>query len=185
MLHLRISDEPSGMDIDREFDRVRIEDRPVVRKILNKLEQGSYHSPYDFCDRFGDLLDISCLCTGTKAALLVLFRPDEEINLIGCGYNAIGNILNFVRDGHVVVHSDICLASVCYDDSDCACDVALDGYRFTDIARLNEYITEYYPAPFPYLYDNVEELEPHDLSVYEELFQGTRFPPPGTRVCGV
>ncbi len=119
MLHLRISDEPSGMDIDIEFDKLRIEDRPVVRKILNKLEQGSYHSPYDFCDRFGDLLDISCLCTGTKAALLVLFRPDEEINLIGCGYNAIGNILNFVRDGHVVVHSDICLASVCYDDSDC------------------------------------------------------------------
>ena len=185
MLHLRISDEQSNIDINKEFHKLIIDDRPVVHKILNKLEQGKYHSPYDFYDRFGCLLDISCLSSGAKAAFVTLFNPEMEINLAECGYNAIGMILNFLRDGHVVVHSDICLASVYYDESDRACDVALDGYRFTDIARLNEYIREYFPAPFPYLYDNVEELEPHDVSVYEKRFQGSGFAPFGTRISGV
>lgn len=63
--------------------------------------------------------------------------------------------------------------------------MSLNGYRFTTIPWLNEYITEYCPAPLPYLYDNVEELEPHDLSRYEKLIDLSAFPPLGTRVVGV
>lgn len=124
MLHLRISDSPPIMDINREFDNILIDDRPIVRLILNKLEHGRYESPYSLYDCFGTLLDISCLSAGAKAALLTAFRPDREISLLECGYNAIGYILNYVKDGSIVVHSDICLVSVYYDGKTPTCDVS-------------------------------------------------------------
>lgn len=182
MLHLRIANEACEIDVDEEFAKITLEDRPVVRKILEKLEGGTYCTPSYIQDRFGYRLSVSKLSTGCKAALLTVFRPDMEINLNECGHNAIGCILNFVTEGRVVVCTNICRASVYYDDDDLRCDVALNGYRFTDITRLNDYLTDYYPAPLPYLYDGIEELEPHDLSCFGNLFDRSDFPPLGTKI---
>ena len=110
------------------------------------------------------------------------FRPDTEINLSECGYNAIGYMLIYVTEESVVVRKNICFASMYYDDDDLQCDVALNGYHFTDISKLNDYITDYYPAPLPYLYDGIEELESHDLSCFGNLFDRPHFPPLGTKI---
>lgn len=182
MLHFRIADEVVKVDVDAEFEKITISDGPIVRKIFEKLECGTFLTPRYFCDRFGYRISISNLSTGCKAALLTVFRPDMEINLNECGYNAIGCILNYVTEGSIVVSKNICFASVYYDDDDLQCDVALNGYRFTDISKLNDYITDYYPAPLPYLYNGIEELEPHDLSCFKEVFCQPSFPPLGTRI---
>ena len=185
MLHLRIADEPCSIDIQEEFERLYVEDRPEVRKILERLEQGKYDSYHSFLNQFGDKVPISLLCSGTKAALVTAMRPDMEVNLIECGYNAIGCILSCVTEGQVVVHPEICYWSIYRFGEDTSCDVALEGYRFTDLSKLNEYITEYWPNPLPYLYDGIEELEPHDLSFYERFLNKPGFPPLGTRISGV
>ena len=184
MLNLRIANEACEIDVEAEFAKISMEDRPVVRTILEKLEGGTYCTPGYFQDRFGHKLSVSKLSTGCKAALLTVFRPDMEINLNEGGHNAIGCILNYVTEGRVVASTNICLASVYYDDDDLQCDVSLNGYRFTDITKLNDYLTDYYPAPLPYLYDGIEELEPHDLSCFGNLFDRPYFPSLGTKIAG-
>ena len=41
MLYLRIANEACEIDVAAEFERIALEDRPVVRKILEKLEGGT------------------------------------------------------------------------------------------------------------------------------------------------
>lgn len=173
------------MDVQEEFEKLYVEDTPAVCRILERLEQGKYCSHYCFLNRFGGKEYLSRLCSGTQAALLTAMRPDMEVNLIECGYNAIRCILSCVTEGRVVVHPEICHWSIYRFDDDTSCDVALDGYRFTDLSKLDEYLTEYWPNPLPYLYDGIEELEPHDLSVYEPFLNKPGFPPLGTRIEGV
>ncbi len=165
MLHLRIANEPCTMDIQEEFEKLYVEDTPAVRRILERLEQGKYCSNYCFLNRFGGKVPLSRLCSGTQAALLTALRSNMEVNLIECGYDAIGCILSCVTEGRVVVHPEICHCSIYRFGEDTSCDVALEGYRFTDLSKLDEYITEYWPNPLPYLCDGIEELELHDLSL--------------------
>ena len=79
-------------------------------------------------------------------------------------------MLIYVTEESVVVRKNICFASMYYDDDDLQCDVALNGYHFTDISKLNDYITDYYPVSLPFLYNGIEKLEPHDLSCFNEVF---------------
>ena len=185
MLHLRISSEPTDFDVEDEFDKILIDDRPIVRKIIKDIEQGEYLSPYYFCDKRRGNIEIWNLSTGSKAAILAALRPEMNINLIECGYNTIGFILKYMTEGHITVHPYICDWSIFRFGDYTNCDVELEGYRFTDISKLNEYLTEYWPNPLPYLYDGIEELEPHDLSFYEPFLNKPGFPPLGTRIEGV
>ena len=47
------------------------------------------------------------------------------------------------------------------------------------LSKLDEYITEYWPNPRPYLYDGIEEFESHDLSFYERFLTSPDFRPLG------
>ncbi len=78
MLHLRIADEVCRIDVEAKFEKVAIEDRPVVRKILEKLEGGTYCTLRYFCGIYEHKLDISHLSTGCKAALLTVFAPTQR-----------------------------------------------------------------------------------------------------------
>ncbi len=156
-----------------------------MRKIVKDIEQGEYLSPYYFRDKFGGDHEIWNLSTGSKAALLIALRPEMKISLIGCGYNVIGFILKYMKEGHITVHPYICDWAIYRLGDDTSCDVELEGYRFTDISKLNEYLTEYWPNPLPYRSDGIEELEPHDLSFYERFLNKPGFPPLGTRIEGV
>ena len=51
MLYLRIADELCTTDVFEEFEKLCLEDTPVVRKILERLEQGKYCNPYSFINR--------------------------------------------------------------------------------------------------------------------------------------
>ena len=176
MVILIISDQRERkplIDISREFAKIRIDDRPVVRKFLKILDKAEYHSPEDVLDRFGHLTDIHCLSSGCKAALLTVFRPYMITDLAECGENARDAILNF-SPGGIILTSPF-LTAVGYDDP--ACDVCCNGYRFRNLLELNEYLTRWYPFSMDRMGSNTSEVS----TVHGEA-EATCFPIAGSGV---
>lgn len=182
MIFLRIDDTRCSMDVYGEFEKLMIDGRDITRMLIEKIESGKYLSPYQFVDRFNHYVDVSDMSMGCKAALLVVYRPDMEINLSECGDNAIGTILSNITEGKVSVHPDVRLSGLYYEDPSMHCDVGCMGYRFTNMGALSAYLTDFYPYPLPYLSDGVEELEPHDLSGFASFLKPPWFSDPGTRI---
>lgn len=183
MVHLQIYTEDfvrPSIDIDMEFDKISIEKTPSVEKFLKILDNAIYKSPSQFIDCFNTTLDIDCLSTGCKTALLALFRPDLLIDLTECGDNARSAILNFITEGNII--SPPFLLPIIYPFSEPTCDVELNSYRFTKFKALSNYLYDEYPGLLPLLPEGVEELIPHDLSRFKDIWNNTWFPPLGSHV---
>lgn len=143
MLNIKIK-EPGfhlpTMDIDGEFYSYEIKDSPVNRILLQEIEQATYCDEMSFIDRFGYKLPKEFMSTGCKAALLVA-NTDIEVDLAECGPNAKGAIIQHVKSGKAIMPS--VTSYIPYDEDICKpIEVQLDGYRFTDMGRLNRYIVD-------------------------------------------
>jgi hypothetical protein len=128
-------------DIEAQFSEIQLVDTVLNRTILREIEQAEYCDEYSFIDRFGYKLRKDNLSTGCKAALIVANRPDIKIDTQECGYNAIGVIVTRCKKGNIILmDTGLTIPYDTDDESQRDIDVELDGYRFTDIDRLNEYL---------------------------------------------
>lgn len=136
-------DLPVEHDIEKLFAKTRIADTPINRKIIETIEQGEYNDEHSFIDRFKYKLYNSELSTGCKAALCVANNPDKIIDTIECGNNARDAIINFCTKGNIIYY-DNCI-TISHMKGQSTIDVKLDGYRFTTVSRLNDYIQDERP----------------------------------------
>ena len=150
---------PVEHDVEKLFSQTKLTDTPLNRKLIQVIEQGTYNDPYSFIDRFGFKLYTEDMSTGCKAALCVANNPDKVVDLVECGYNARDAIIHFCNTGNILYHeSSLTIESM---EEHYVIDVALNGYHFTSVDRLNKYIQdEMIPGVYPDLdREGIEKLE--------------------------
>ena len=127
-------------DVELAFNAVKLCGSEVEAIILREIEQAQYKDATHIIDRFGDKLSIDFISTGCKAALVVLNNPDKVVSLVECGYNARDIIINYCKDGAVIMpESAITIVKEVE-----TIDIEMEGYKFTDIDEVNHYIQDYY-----------------------------------------
>lgn len=124
-------------NVEEQFAKIRLTGREIERRIISKIEQGTYNDEYSFIDRFGYKLYNTELSTGCKAALCVVNCPDLIIDLIECGMNARDIIIGLCKDGKVLIRENGVTIADYFNEP---IDVKVDNYRITSVDRLNKYI---------------------------------------------
>lgn len=133
-------------DMEKEFAMIHLDGCEADHKIIEEIDKGRYLDSFSFIDRFGYKLRKSELSTGSKAALTVYHKPNQKYLLTELGINAISTVLRYCKEGEVWIYEPkITFESINGTDI----DVLFNGYRFTDMDRLNYYIRYEYPYVSP------------------------------------
>lgn len=144
MLNIQIrnkDDYKMYTDIENLFRKSTIRRTSNISKFIQDIDSGIYIDERNFKDRFGNIARIDWLSTGCKAAILVELNDNNElIDTIECGTNALSAIISVCRKGNILIQKPIS-KYVSYTGLD-EIDVAIDGYRFTSLKRLNLYLFE-------------------------------------------
>lgn len=70
----------------------------------------------------------------------MLNYPNHIINTLECGYNARDTIINYCKEGHIIIaESSIGISKIV----DCV-EIKAEGHRFNNIDELNRFIKDYY-----------------------------------------
>ena len=149
MLNLFLEEKPDSSlkcvdDVELYFQTgIKLNFDAVEENFIKLIDKGSLikGNRGSFLDRFGNKLPLDYLSTGCKAALCVLYCGENVINLVECGINAQTVIVTELKDGCIFIpyHDDGFYRGSSFSKS---IDVGLDGYRFTDLSRLNYYLTD-------------------------------------------
>ncbi len=131
-------------DVEREFDNLKLTGSFLENLVINKIELGSFKDALHFTDRFGDKLPINFMSTGCKAALVVLNNPDKLVDLKECGLNARDTIITYLDGNVLLTFSTITFYNENFHDKN-NIKVCLDNYVFTNLDRLNYYLTDERP----------------------------------------
>ena len=124
------------------FNRQGLEDTPIVRLILDKIEQAKYLDAQHFLSRYNEKLPIEFLSTGTKAAIVAGRFNDIVIDLRECGVNARDVIFNYIDNAHVLAYSrgyGSTIDNLEYKEFWC------NGYTFNSMEKFADYIYRDYP----------------------------------------
>lgn len=167
MLTITLKIEENGYDeykvltnLEYEFTKLTLEDSELNRKLIREIEQGEYLDSSRFLDRFGTALYYSEMSTGCKGALVVVNNPEVQYDISECGWNARDAIIRHCRDGRILMPYPY--LAVAFDEKNpksMECDVFMDGFRFTDIVRLNYYLTDEMPSAPDLEIAGVEKFE--------------------------
>lgn len=148
-IYLDRKDIPDGMvvieDMEKAFicNRIKLSGTEEERAIIETIEEGAWRDTNRFEDRFGTLLYLTELSTGSKAALAILNGESNEVyNLIECGSNAISAILNHCKRGSVLLEKNLREDIYSgFEDNGCTdIHIRLGNYVFNSIDRLNYYL---------------------------------------------
>jgi hypothetical protein len=125
-------------DVEDGFKEQQVEDNEINRELLQYIDLAKYSSKISFIDRFGYKLSTMNLSTGCKTAILVSERPNDIIDTIECGKNAIEGIVAFCRTGSIIIHRfyDIETFGGVVD----TVDVKIGNTHFTSMEDLNRAI---------------------------------------------
>lgn len=126
-------------DVEKEFSKIRLTGKRIEKILIEKIEKGKYNDANSYIDRFGYKLYYSDMSNGCKAALCVVNLPDKIIDLAECGNNARDIIISFCKTGNILIEDNGLTISAQYNND---IDVKIDKYRFSDIDRLNKYISD-------------------------------------------
>lgn len=129
-------------DVEKEFAQLKLKGTDLDRKLIEKIEQGKYVNSISYLDRFGYKLHYDDMSTGCKAALCVANEVEKIIDIVECGNNARDIIIALCKNGNILMEDNGMTISTQYGNE---IDVVLDGYRFTQIDRLNQYISNERP----------------------------------------
>lgn len=172
MLHIRVKSLENDLwpnnkplrqeqNITKLFDMVTVPDTPEVRQIIRDIDSGELVDSLGFIDRFGYKVDIDCLSTGSKAAILVVNHPDKWIDLTSSGLNARDSIIKNLRDGRIVLPKEG--ISIEYDNDNQDIDVEIYGYRIRTISRLNDFLFEEWEGEHDLNTKGIEKIDSSDI----------------------
>lgn len=84
-------------DVEAAFPAVPIVGSDFQRLVIETVDKGKYYNSKQFIDRFGYLLTLDSLSTGSKSMLLLDYARDSVVNLVECGDNAL-ILLSLIKD---------------------------------------------------------------------------------------
>lgn len=131
-------------DVERAFAAIRLKGTTEERNIIKYIDKAEYNGELSFIDRFGYKLYTSELSTGCKAALCVINYPDKIVDLRECGYNARDAVINFCKEGNILIEDNSITVRKLVDEI----SVNLDGYGFNDVNELNYYVDDVRPYEY-------------------------------------
>ena len=136
----------SLMDMEKEFDMSGpIKDNKLSRKAIQEIEEGEYCDEHSIIDRFGYKLYRENISTGCKTALVLANNPNAIVDETEIGPNARDSIIRNFNQGTLILRRDGLTVANYYDkdynitNTD-KIDVECDGYHFTSLKSLNQYL---------------------------------------------
>lgn len=154
------SDKKIIVDTDFEFSQilnVPLDSR--LQKIIQVVDGAELRHNNKIVDRFGETLPISCISSGSKAAVVILMNPEYIVDLKECGSNARDAILTYLNTGAVIMEDPVLSAKIAYRE-DKLMDVWNDGYWFGTLSKFREYVQDIKPSN-PCLDEFCREVEEH------------------------
>ena len=148
-IYLDRKEIPNGMtvveDMEKAFicNRIRLSGTKEERAVIERVEEGIWRDKNRFEDRFGSLLYLNELSTGSKAVLAILNGREEEVyNLVEYGNNAISVIFNYCKNGSVLLEKTVRedIYDGFEDEGYTDLQIRLGDYVFSSINRLNYYL---------------------------------------------
>lgn len=140
------SDKKIIVDTDFEFSQilnVPLDSR--LQKIIQIVDGAELRSDNKIVDRFGETLPVSCISSGSKAAVVILMNPDCIVDLKECGSNARDAILTYLDTGSIIMEDPVLNAKIAYRENKLI-DVWNDGYWFGNLSKFSEYIQDIKPS---------------------------------------
>ena len=149
MLYVYLSEEEvtnSGLEVIRNpadyLDIIGIKDTPVIRDILNSIENAKYLNNSHFLTRFDEKIPIEFISTGSKVAIVASLVSDKIIDLRECGINARDFILCNIDNAHVLMYSRG--YGIGYEEDEIK-EFSCNGYIFKTVADFANYVYRDYP----------------------------------------
>lgn len=146
MLHLKFKDscDIPSCEIVRDneilFATTKLTGLVEEKEAIRLLEEGEWLDPYSFIDRFGYKLPVNFLSMGCKTILNVLHNPEQWIDTLECGWNAISVLISICREGKIIV-DDQGVSLMTYGlNTDI--EVEVDGRVFRNTDDLNRYLKD-------------------------------------------
>lgn len=125
------------LDVEEAFDGLRGTD--FERLVINKVEGGEYIDTKTWRTKFGEVLPVSLLSTGSKACIVVQNNPDKIIDCAECMPIARDTIVKRLKEGSVIIHDDQYTVNT-YKEDDLYIDAAIDNCRFHTLDAFNDYM---------------------------------------------
>ena len=140
-VYLNREEIPKGMIYSNRndifFDSVVLSDKPLVRRVLQKIDEAEYSSEDYFTDRNHDInMRKDYLSTGAKTLINIIENPDICFDVCECGNNALC-LLSEIHDGSIVWEVPVALGADVL-----SCDICFRGKHFTDFLEFQEYAKE-------------------------------------------
>lgn len=127
-------------NVEEAFSNVKLTGSDVERQIIADIEEGEYINNSSFKNRHGITLSRLYLSTGCKAVLVAIHNPNKIISTLECGKNALGAIITYCKEGHIIMYNDS--FRIPYPNAKFIeeIDVECEGHRFTKFTDFNDYI---------------------------------------------
>lgn len=138
----KIDQYPEALDPDVMFGQVRLSGDDVERRMIEEIERGQYLDNVSFIDRFGFKVPRQFMSMGCKTAIAVHHFQNRVINCIEAGVNAIGRILLYCPDAHIIL-PDVAGGFGCSKAA--STKVQYGPYVFENAAYFSKYMEKDWP----------------------------------------
>ena len=92
-------------DAEKVFEKTKIIDCEAVRGAIKEIDRGEWISETKFRDRFGQVLDINKLSTGSKGCIVLACNHDLVLDGNELGSNALDCAIHIDTDAGLIIDS--------------------------------------------------------------------------------
>ncbi len=137
-------DAPNNIidDVNVAFSELTLCGDSNEETILDTIDEASFCDSMHFYDRNGAKTAISLLSSGAKAALLVYHNPNNTINCIEMGPNALSVLFTVTDTGNIVIHNKKYLIS---DFGALDTVINYRGFCFSSVKEFGDYLDDLWP----------------------------------------
>lgn len=124
---------------DLFFESIEIQDTPLNREILQKIDKATYNSTETFIGRDQKLgaLNKEHLSTGCKTLLNIVSTPEKCFDVSECGQNVL-QLLYCIKNGNIYWKIP---NIVCFSENK-ECDITIDNKNFKDFYEFIQYLSD-------------------------------------------
>lgn len=118
---------------DNFFNQHSIQDTPLNREILQKIDKATYKSKLEVINRGAKSISREHLSTGCKTLLNIANNPDKCFNMAECGQNVL-SLLPLITNGNILWEYP-----VLHYLGNTECDIKIHNKHFTDFKSFLAY----------------------------------------------
>lgn len=74
-----------------------------LKSIISEIEEGKLLSDKKVETKRGDIINIEDICSGSKTLFNIINHPDEVVDTVECGSNAMEYLFKNIKDGNILI----------------------------------------------------------------------------------